>query len=212
MQVKKFKIHNVQIQWKAEWIDPSLEKLFLHNNSDVSKSFDTFVSSTYDLDVEAISSDDVDGWDSSSSHFPPWASFSDCVCCCIRFSLCRSFFHHILSLATVTFGLSCLTWPLFSSAAKNFNFSSEGVLHEWNHFLICGISCWGWNVNLESLGIPKFSPRISESKREHSKSYENQLLVAYNSCPFSRIQLSIINKEGIHDRTYNRRYNQIRMN
>lgn len=43
--------------------DLLLEKLFLYNNLDVSKLFDMFVSLMYDLDVEVILFDDVDGWD-----------------------------------------------------------------------------------------------------------------------------------------------------
>lgn len=43
--------------------DLLLEKLFLYNNLDVSKLFDMFVSLIYDLDVEVILFDDVDGWD-----------------------------------------------------------------------------------------------------------------------------------------------------
>lgn len=43
--------------------DLLLEKLFLYNNLDVSKLFDMFVSLMYDLEVEVILFDDVDGWD-----------------------------------------------------------------------------------------------------------------------------------------------------
>lgn len=43
--------------------DLLLEKLFLYNNLEVSKLFDMFVSLMYDLDVEVILFDDVDGWD-----------------------------------------------------------------------------------------------------------------------------------------------------